>query len=169
MTSRRKSRELALSCMYEIDVGKHDPEVVLERTIESQDVQGAAQTFLRSSVRLAWGQRAVVDEIIGELAVGWRLERIAKVDLAILRLTIVELLIGLEDERPPDAVAINEAVVLAKKFSTQDSGKFINGILATVVRNKEQYQSALGVERKDTKTNGSGGGSDDQSLSSSSS
>ena len=153
--------------MYEIDVGKHDPEVVLERTIESQDVQGAAQTFLRSSVRIAWGRRAVVDEIIGELAVGWRVERIARVDLAILRLAIVELLIGLDDERPPDAVVINEAVVLAKKFSTQDSGKFINGILATVVRNKEQYRSALGVERKDTGTNGNDGGSDDQSSSSS--
>jgi len=143
VTSRRKTRELALGAMYEIEAGKHDPEVVIARTIESQGISVAAAEFFSASIRLAWEYRELSDRVISELSEGWKIDRIARIDLAILRLTIVELLIGLEDPTPPDPVIINEAVVLAKKFSTADSGKFINGILATIVKNKQKFQSML--------------------------
>ena len=148
MTSRRKARELALSCIYEIEAGGHDVETVIVRTIESQDVEAPSSTFLRDGVSIAWEYHEAVDEIIGELAVGWKLDRMAQVDLAILRLSIVELLVGLEEPRPPDPIVINEAVVLAKKFSTADSGKFINGILASVVKEKEKYVEMLESYKK---------------------
>jgi len=143
VTSRRKTRELALSCLFELEMSSNDLDTVLERTIETQDVHGPSVTFLNDSVRLAWLQRERVDKIIGSLAIGWSLERIARVDLAILRLSIVELLIGLEEPLTPDPVVINEAVVLAKKFSTEDSGKFINGILASIMKNKPGYRAKL--------------------------
>jgi len=145
-TSRRKTRELALSCLYEIELGGHDVDAVVERTIESQDVQPQAREYLRDSVGRSWKHHEIVDKIIETLAVGWKLERIAKIDLTILRLSIVELLLGIEDPSPPDPVVINEAVVLAKKFSTEDSGKFVNGILASVVKAKEKYIAMFSVE-----------------------
>jgi N utilization substance protein B len=147
MTSRRKTRELALSSVYEAEVGKHDIEAVLSRTIEKMSVDEAASDFLMKSVRQAWEYRERVDKIVGELAIGWKLERIARIDLAILRLAIVELLVGIEDALVPDPIVINEAVVLAKKFSTEDSGKFVNGILASVVKNKEKFREMLKIEK----------------------
>lgn len=129
--------------MYEIQSGKHDPEVVIARTIEMQEVEAPADKFLADAVRLACENKERVDKIIEALAVGWKLDRIARIDLAILRLAIVELLIGLEEPPPADPVVINEAVVLAKKFSTEDSGKFVNGILASVVKDKEKYRGML--------------------------
>jgi N utilization substance protein B len=116
---------------------------VIERTIETMDVDPPARTWLRDSVKLAWDRHVKVDAIIEDLAIGWKLARIARVDLSILRLAIVELLLGFEDPSPPDPVVINEAVVLAKKFSTDDSGKFVNGILATVVKDKDKFLDKL--------------------------
>jgi transcription antitermination protein NusB len=143
MTSRRKTRELALSCSYEIEVGKQNVEEVLERVAEEQELEKTSRDFLNESIRIAAKYQTEVDKIIEELAIGWAIKRIARIDLAILRLAIVEMLIGLEDPPAPDPIVINEAVVLAKKFSTEDSGKFVNGILASVVKNKEVFRERL--------------------------
>ena len=70
-----------------------------------------------------------VDSYISATAKGWKIERMSKVDLAILRLATYELMF---DEDIPDKVAINEAVELAKKYGTDDSGRFINGLLSAV-------------------------------------
>lgn len=143
MTSRRKTRELALCCCYEIDVGKQVPDAVLSRVIHENKLDMASRDFLHNAITRTFEAVNEIDRMIMSLAKGWRLERIARIDLAILRLAIAELLIGFEDPPPTDAISINEAIVLAKKFSTQDSGKFINGILATVVDNKEFYRKKL--------------------------
>lgn len=143
MTSRRKTRELALSSLYEAEVGIHEIEDVLNRTIVEMEVDAPASEFLRNAVRLVWAHLEKVDKIIEELAIGWKLNRIARIDLVILRLAITELLIGFEDPMIPDPIVINEAVVLAKKFSTEDSGKFVNGILASVVKNKDLFKGKL--------------------------
>jgi N utilization substance protein B len=140
MTSRRKTRELALASCYEIEVGKQNAESVLDRVMEEQELDSTSKAFLRESVTSVVAHKSQVDGIIQELSKGWRLERIARVDLVILRLAIIELLVGLEDPPPPDAIVINEAVVLAKKFSTADSGKFVNGILASVEKDKEKFR-----------------------------
>jgi len=132
-----------LSCAYEIEVGKHDADECIRRTIELQEVEKGAADFLRSAVKTAWVHKEAVDGFIAELAEGWKIERIAKVDLAILRLAIVELLVGIEEPPADDSIVINEAVVLAKKFSTEDSGRFVNGILASVVKEKEKYRARL--------------------------
>ena len=134
--------------MYEAEVGHHDIDAVLERTIENMVVDEPASVFLVKSVKMAWERRTEVDKIVEELAIGWKLDRIARIDLVILRLAIVELLIGIEEPPIPDPIVINEAVVLAKKFSTGDSGKFVNGILATVVRDKDKFAEMLSGHEK---------------------
>jgi N utilization substance protein B len=142
-TSRRRTRELALSCCFEILVGGQEVDKVLNHTIETQKVDRAAGEYLQAAVLATERHKGQLDEIISELAVGWKLDRIARVDLCILRLSISELLMDLETPPPPEAVVINEAVVLAKKFSTEDSGRFVNGILGTVAKDKEKYRERL--------------------------
>ncbi len=71
-----------------------------------------------------------IDELIEKYAVGWKLNRITKVDLSILRLAVFEILFT----DLPDAVAINEAIELAHEYSTQDAGTFINGVLGNLAR-----------------------------------
>lgn len=132
--------------MYEAEVGRHEIEAVLGRTIEKMAVDEHASEFLLKSVRSAWERRIEVDNIIEELAIGWRVERIARIDLVILRLAIIELLLGVEDPPIADPIVINEAVVLAKKFSTEDSGKFVNGILASVVKEKDKFRAMLEIK-----------------------
>ena len=84
------------------------------------------RTFAEPMIRGAIEHRAAIDEQIKKYAANWELHRIAAVDRSILRLAIYEMLY--RDDIPP-IVSINEAVDIAKKFSTQDSGKFVNGIL----------------------------------------
>lgn len=89
----------------------------------------AMQLFAEPLIRGAIEHRAAIDEQIKKYAVNWDLPRIAAVDRGILRLAIYEMLY--RDDIPP-VVSINEAVDIAKKFSTQDSGKFVNGLLDKV-------------------------------------
>ena len=76
-----------------------------------------------------------IDAIIEEASINWKIARIGKTDLAILRLSVAELLYF---EEVPDSASINEAVELAKRYGTEDSGKFVNGILGKIVRGKNE-------------------------------
>jgi len=89
----------------------------------------ATQLFAEPLIRGAIEHRDQIDELIKKYAVNWELHRIAAVDRGILRLAIYEMLYR---EDIPPIVSINEAVDIAKKFSTQDSGKFVNGLLDKV-------------------------------------
>jgi N utilization substance protein B len=91
--------------------------------------EAAVRLFAEPLIRGAIEHRVAVDEQIKKFAVNWELHRIAAVDRNILRLAIYEMLYR---EDIPPVVSINEAVDIAKKFSTQDSGKFVNGILDKV-------------------------------------
>jgi N utilization substance protein B len=149
--SRRRIREFALQVIYEVEVGKTDATKVLARYIKEEELDEGPRTFLRGIIRGTVRYLPQIDGIVEKLSRGWKLERIARVDLSILRLAIFEVLIGLKDEDITDAIIINEAVVLAKKFSSKDSGKFVNGILATLIREKEQWRGYIEERRKGLK------------------
>ena len=89
----------------------------------------APDDFARSLVDATEAAQADADALIAEASVGWPLERMAVVDRLVLRLAVAELL---DPEGPPVAVVIDEAVELAKTYSTDDSGSFVNGILSTI-------------------------------------
>jgi transcription antitermination protein NusB len=82
-----------------------------------------------------------IDQILASAVENWKIERIAKVDLAVLRLSVTELFYF---DDIPDSASINEAVELAKKFGGDDSGKFVNGILGRVVKEKDVKKAASG-------------------------
>ena len=78
---------------------------------------------------MPWRPATEADRRIGEASVGWPIDRMAVVDRIVLRLAVAELL---DPAGPPPAVVIDEAVELAKEYSTDESGRFVNGILATI-------------------------------------
>jgi N utilization substance protein B len=125
---RRRVRELALRALYEADVGRQPLAAVLERIL--QEVPERERPFLRDLCEGAWRARGQVDALLAEVAPQWPVDRLASTDRAVLRLAAYELQYT---DTPPGAV-INEAVELAKAYGTEASGKFVNGVLAAVLR-----------------------------------
>ncbi|MGO0122719.1 transcription antitermination factor NusB [Desulfothermobacter acidiphilus] len=136
--SRRKAREAALMVLFQVDVGGALPEEALERTLKECRLGGEACEFAARLVRGTLDQRLFIDNLIGELSQGWRLERMNRVDRNVLRLALYELLC--QPEIPP-AVVINEAVELSKRYGGAESPRFVNGILGRVAENLAQYRA----------------------------
>ena len=124
---RRLARELAVQFLYQFDLagGSFDEAFPLFWETQSE-VDNAGRQFAEELVRGVLEQRAGIDEKIVRYTENWDLPRIAAVDRNILRLAAYEMLY--RDDIPP-VVSINEAVDIAKKFSTHESGAFVNGIL----------------------------------------
>lgn len=121
---RRGSRRIALEVLYEHEVSGLAVAGILERYASD-----AASPFAAELVSGVLERRAAVDEVISRYAEDWTIDRMPVVDRSLLRLGIFELLY-LPDV--PPAVTINEAVELAKKYSTEDSSRFVNGMLSRV-------------------------------------
>jgi N utilization substance protein B len=129
-SSRRFARELALQTLYGTEVGKREPADMLGETTARIDGTEGRQ-FIKD---LVYGTLEFADESdaqIAPLLEGWTLERLPTIDRIVLRMSVFELN-HLPDTPAP--VVINEAVELAKKFSTEDSGRFINGVLSKATR-----------------------------------
>jgi transcription antitermination protein NusB len=145
MGSRRKARECALQMLFAADVAGAAPEEVL-RTYWAQlgepETENAARDF---ATRLAAGTLAhldALDERIRSRAEHWRIPRMAIVDRNILRLAVYEFLY----EPTPRTVAINEALEIARRFSTYEATQFINGILDAIKRDLDEQQPQTHVE-----------------------
>ena len=127
---RRLARELAVQFLYQFDLAGGSLDDAFPLFWETQaEVDDIGRRFAEELVRGVLEQRAGIDEKIVKYTDNWDLPRIAAVDRNILRLAMFEMLY--RDDIPP-VVSINEAVDIAKKFSTEDSGKFVNGILDKV-------------------------------------
>ncbi len=129
-TSRRYGRELALQALYGTEVGHRPPdELLTELLARSEASEGRA--FVRDLVLGTLENEAECDAIIAPLLEGWTLERLPTIDRLVLRMSVFELT---HRKQTPPPVVINEAVELAKKFSTEDSGRYVNGVLERVRR-----------------------------------
>jgi len=128
---RRLAREMVLKTLFQVDIGKVEVEMALETVLEEEE-SGWVKDFVRSLVRGTMDNLAKIDETINNFAREWTVERMAGVDRNILRLAVYEVLFVNDI---PSAVSINEAVELAKIYGTEESAKFINGILGNLVRN----------------------------------
>jgi N utilization substance protein B len=129
---RRQARELALQLLYELDVrGETDPGATADEFWRRHAVPEDVRTFADGLVRGTAAHRPKIDELIGRFAERWDLDRMAMVDRNILRAGIFELLWG---QGTPPKVVINEALEIARKFSTEESTRFINGLLDRVRR-----------------------------------
>lgn len=129
--SRRAARELALNVLYQVDVAKFSPEEALETALANTKLDLSAAEFTTTLVKGTISNIQDIDNCLMKLSVGWELQRQPAVDRNILRIAIYEIQYI---ESVPSSVSINEAVELAKKYSTDESGKFINGVLGALVR-----------------------------------
>lgn len=127
---RRESRAIALQTLFESDTVRHDATKVLERHLADSNMPADGAKFTRELVEGVVGNLDRLDKIIAAAAPSWPVDQMAKIDKNILRLAIYEILI---DNRVPVKAAINEAVELAKRFGSESSSRFINGVLGTVV------------------------------------
>lgn len=126
MGSRRKGRELALQILYAMDLNPSDRQPSANQFMEDTKVDFDAADFAEDIVKGVTENRDLIDGKIVEKSKNWALSRMARVDLNILRMATFELL--LRNDIPKN-VTINEAIEVAKKFGTEDSPAFINGIL----------------------------------------
>jgi transcription antitermination protein NusB len=128
--ARRQARRRALNVLYEADVLRRDVRAHLEQ-VEGDEHAQPLDDFARALVLGIADHAAEIDTVISEHARGWRVGRMPVIDRNVLRLGVYELLFEAD---VPAAVAIDEAVELAKLLSTEDSPRYVNGVLSGVLR-----------------------------------
>jgi N utilization substance protein B len=137
--SRRQARRRAVEMLYEASQRDADAVTLLADRVGATEVDPIGD-YTINLVEGVTARRAAIDELLAEHAQGWTLERMPKVDLAVLRVGIYELLWA---EDVPDPVAIDEAVGLAKELSTDDSPRFVNGVLGRIGTIADRLRAVL--------------------------
>ena len=130
MKVRHQARVSALQALFEIDCAGHNPTTVIERRLHDVPLPEAGADFARDLVQGVSQHQEELDALVGQYAPEWPVDQIATIDRNILRLAIYEIL--MRDDTPVK-VAINEAVELAKEFGSDSSGRFVNGVLGSLV------------------------------------
>jgi N utilization substance protein B len=127
---RHEARITALQALFEIDTATHPADDVLARYLGNAQMPAATRRFIESLVRGVVAERERLDAIIAKTAPTWPVPQLPAIDRTVLRMALWELLI---ERDVPVKAAINEAVELAKRFGGDNSGRFVNGVLGTVV------------------------------------
>lgn len=130
MKVRHRARIAALQALFEIDCAGHNLATVLERRLDDVGLPEPGIDFARELVLGVDAHQERLDILIGRYAPEWPVDQIAIIDRNILRIAIYEILLR---EDTPVKVAINEAVELAKEFGSDSSGRFVNGVLGSLV------------------------------------
>ncbi|MDR3749369.1 MAG: transcription antitermination factor NusB [Acidobacteriota bacterium] len=132
VTTRRKSRELALQMLFQLDMGRQEPDQVRKSFwSERKDLDETVREFADRLFDIAVERSEEINQIIERNAEHWKLDRMAAVDRNLLRASVAEFLGFPKTPRP---VVINEALEIARRFSTPESVQFINGVLDSVAK-----------------------------------
>lgn len=137
MSARTKARKRALDMLFQADVRGESLETIVEaeaKRAAGEPDRAASWMYAREIVDGVADHRDEIDELIASYAQGWTLDRMPNVDRALLRLSAWEVL---HNPEVPAAVAIDEAVELAKEYSTEDSSRFVNGVLGRIAQHAE--------------------------------
>jgi N utilization substance protein B len=136
---RRRARSLVLQSLYEVDTVGHPPQEVVARHIEHNDsISDDGVAFLKEMVIGVGSSTHHLDELIASCAPQWPVDQLAVLDRNILRMALWELATSNET---PLKVAINEAVELAKRFGSDNSARFINGVLGTLAQREKEIRA----------------------------
>lgn len=134
---RTEARELFMKMLFQMEVQNEYSDQIRNRFEEEELSDSNQKEYFDAMYQMITQHIKEVDTLIEECSNNWKINRLAKVDLAVLRLSITEILYK---EDIPDSVSINEAVDLAKKFGGDDSGKYVNGVLGKIVRGRQKEQ-----------------------------
>lgn len=135
--SRTGARELFMQLLFQMEIQNDYGPLQKERFAEEYGNKPDQSGYFNQMYELIAAHRNEIDTLLSSCCDNWKLSRLAKVDLAVLRLSACEILY-IDDI--PDSVSINEAVDLAKKFGGEESGKFVNGVLGRLVRGRHGEQ-----------------------------
>jgi N utilization substance protein B len=141
---RRRAREHALQLLFQIDVTEASAQEVFREFWGDHPVEPEIREFTEALVLGVIEKREGLDRTIGEATRHWRIERMAVVDRNVLRIALFEMQ---QETGPPVAVIIDEAIEVAKKFGSEDSGGFINGILDAVRKRLERDRPTEDADR----------------------
>ena len=133
MKARHRARIAALQALFEIDCAGHNSRTVLEQRLTEAELPESGEAFARELVQGVRAHREKIDLLIERYAPDWPVDQIAIIDRNVLRISIYEILMR---DDTPTKVAINEAVELAKQFGSESSGRFVNGVLGSLVANE---------------------------------
>lgn len=132
---RKKARDNAFKCIYEFEFNR-DKELtkILEFCYDENSNEEEEKEYINETLNGVYGKLDVIDEMILSKLKNWTIQRIAKIDLAILRLAIYEIMY----KDIPVKVVANEAVELAKLYGNNDSKSFVNGLIAKIIQDKDE-------------------------------
>ena len=133
--TRKEARENCFKLLFEYEVQKLTAEDALALFYELNGDAGSQTEYINSTVNCTIENVEKIDAVIEEFSKGWKVSRPAKVTLAVLRVAICEILYK---DDIADSIAINEAVEIAKIYNDEKSARFVNGVLASVYKSKEQ-------------------------------
>ena len=139
MVKRKDTRKNAMELIFQMEIQNDFSDEAIEKFQELNSLTVKQRDYMSLLFRNIEERLEKVDTVIEENAENWRIQRLAKVDLSILRIALIEMFYV---EEVPIAVAINEAVSLAKIYGSDNSAKFINGILGTVARKMQGNKNA---------------------------
>jgi N utilization substance protein B len=133
---RRKARELALQCLHQWDQQGHEASLeIVEEVMDSLGAEEEIRPHARFILAAYWERPAEIDEWIDSASENWRMSRMAVIDRNVLRIAATELR-WIEDV--PARVAIDEAIEIVRRFSTENSTSFVNGILDKLLKESEK-------------------------------
>ena len=135
MGKRKTARKLAMQALYQSDIAQVSVEEAIDELSERESYLVETVDFARRLAVNTWAEKDAIDKMIADLSRNWTMDRMGKVIVCVLRLAIYELL---HERDTPKSVVINEAVELAKKFSTDEASKFVNGILGAFIKGQDK-------------------------------
>lgn len=147
MGIRRRSRELAIQALFYMDISKNDSQETVKLFCDNFVRSKNAIPFFLELVNGVIDYRSKIDYIIERFSSNWKIGRMSCVDRNIIRLAVYELLFC---DDIPSKVSINEAIDVGKKFGTEESGAFINGILDSIRIALEKEEINIGVKANKT-------------------
>ena len=133
--SRRAAREVVLQTLFQMDVGLTKAEKAFEFALETTPLDEKTRQYAQKIVEQAMKDWNTSGEMIAGVSVDWEVERLNRVDRSLIRLAIAEIALGVKDA--PTSVIINEVIEMAKIYSTEESSRFINGILGQLARTQD--------------------------------
>lgn len=140
MKARTRARSVALQALYEIDLVNHPPQEVIEHRLSEETLDDKMASFAKQIVQGVHPIIEQLDQFISEHAPEWPLDQVAIVDRNILRIALWEFSVS---ENIPIKVAINEAVELAKKFGSDSSPRFVNGVLGSLAPRQNEIRQSI--------------------------
>lgn len=135
---RKQARVGTMQLLYQMDSNKEFTEEVLDTFLDNFEFDLGEEEYINHAFKLISENKELIDQYIANNLEGWSIYRLAKVDLAVLRIAIYEILY--RDDIPRE-VSINEAIEIVKKYSNTDSFRFINGVLGGFVREIDNKDS----------------------------